>query len=356
MFQMKSIVAPLLIAALPAILLSCGSHSPEKKAAPVSNKPVVKDSGRIVQFPADSLTLSYFKVAGVTKSDLNTALSAPARVVATVVHSSENAAQNIVLFDNPDITGAYTEMLQHIINIREKTSIIQQKKAIVSQKQIELDRFQDLAEHGAGTGKDVSNAKTDLISAQTDLAVAQTELANEKTAIIQHESTLKLAGFDPKGLLNAPPKKIWIICDMPENQVAKVKEGSTCHLKFTSYPDQSFSGTIENIGEVVDNITRMVKLRIGLNDSKGQLKAGMFANVTFDVSEGNTLSIPRSALITVQGKNYVFLKGNDNTFERREVLIGTQVTDRIVIYNGLAEGDKIVTDGAMELKGISFGY
>ncbi|MCW3464180.1 efflux RND transporter periplasmic adaptor subunit [Chitinophaga nivalis] len=354
---MKRIIPGLMIASISLAILSCGSHEPEKKNTPASNKPIVQDSGRVIQFPADSLTLSYFHTAVVTKSDLNTALTAPARVVATIVPSREDLGQNIVLFDNADLTANYTEMLQHTINIREKASIIQQKKAIVSQKQIELSRFQDLVEHGAGTGKDVSTAKTDLISAQTDVAVAQTELANEKTAIIEHESKLKLAGFDPQAVLHAQPGKVWIICDMPENQVNKVKEGSTCTLQFTSYPNETFTGTIEDIGEVVDNITRMVKLRIGVRDGKKQLRAGMFASVKFDVSEGNTLSVPRSVLITVQGKNYVFVKGKAaHSFERREVLTGAQVADRVVIYTGLQEGDIVVTDGAMELKGISFGY
>jgi multidrug efflux pump subunit AcrA (membrane-fusion protein) len=272
------------------------------------------------------------------------------------VRSNENAAHNIVLFDNPDMTASYTEMLQHIINIREKGNIIRQKKAIAAQKQIELDRFRDLAEHGAGTGKDVSDAKTDLISAQTDMAIAETDLANEKTAIIEHESKLKLAGFDPQSLVSAKADKTWLICEMPENQITKVKEGSSCKLQFNSYPGETFTGIIENIGEVVDNITRMVKLRITVADIQHKLRAGMYATVKFGVSEGNTLSVPRASVVTVQGKNYVFVKTDDRTFVRREVLTGAQVGDRMVVLTGVQPGDRIVTDGAMQLKGISFGY
>ncbi len=338
------------------IAISCGSHDKAKKTDPPSGKPVVEDSGRVIQFPPDSITLGFFKTTPVTKSDLNAELTAPARVVATVVRSSENLEQNLVLFDNPELTANYTALLQHIMNIRQKGNIIQQKKAIANQKQIELERFTDLAQHGAGTGKDVSDAKTDLITAQTDMAIAQTELANEKTAIIEHESKLKLAGLDPQALVNAKPNKTWIICDMPENQVTKVKEGSTCQLQFTSFPNEVFTGAIEDIGEVVDNITRMVKLRIGILNNPNKLRAGMFAIVRFGVNEGNSLSIPRSALITVQGRNYVFVKRTDNSFERKEVLTGPQVNDRFIIFSGLKEGNEVVTSGAMQLKGISFGY
>ena len=338
------------------MLLSCGSENKEKKNALASTKPIITDSGRLVQFPTDSLTLSYFKTELVSKSNLNAALTAPARVVATVLRSKQNPEQNLVLFDNPDLTANYTAMLQHIMNIRQKGSIIQQKKAIAAQKQIEVERFTDLANHGAGTGKDVSDAKTDLITAQTDMSLAQTELANDKTAIIEHEARLKLAGFNPQSLVHAQPDKVWVICDVPENQVTKIKEGSTCSLQFTSYPNEPFKGVIEDIGEVVDNVTRMVKLRIGLPNVQGKLRAGMFATVQFGVSEGNSISIPKTSMITVQGKNYVFIKKADNTFERREIIAGLQVNDRIIIYNGLNEGDAVVTEGAMQLKGISFGY
>ncbi len=352
---MKRILTRFLIANIAWIAVSCGSHEP-KKTVSSSGKPVVKDSGRVVVFPADSITLAFFKTEVVTKSDLNAELSVPARVVATIVHSRENPEQNLVLFDNPDLTANYTEMLQHIINIREKGAIIQQKKAIVSQKQIELERYKDLLEHGAGTGKDVSDAKTELLSAETDKAVAQTDLANSKMAIIEHEARLKLAGFDPHALVHAPVNKVWVICDIPESQVVKVKEGSDCKLEFTSFPGETFAGTIEDVGEVVDNVTRMVKLRIGVKDASSRLRAGMFATVRFGVSEGNSLSVPKAVMVTVQGKNYVFVKKNDTTFERREILAGAQVNNRVIVYRGLQEADAVVTTGTLQLKGISFGY
>ncbi|MBC9932050.1 efflux RND transporter periplasmic adaptor subunit [Chitinophaga qingshengii] len=342
------------IASIAWLAMSCGQHHENKPAA--ATKTVVTDSGRTIQLPPDSLTLHFFKTEEAVQSDLNAELMAPAHVAATVVRSSGNAAQNVVLFDNPDLTASYTEMLQHIINIREKGNIIRQKKAIAAQKQIELARFKDLAEHGAGTGKDVSDAKTDLISAETESAIAETDLANEKTSIIEHESKLKLAGFDPQALVSAKADKIWVICEMPENQITKVKEGSGCTLQFNSYPGETFNGTIENVGEVVDNITRMVKLRITISDIQHKLRAGMYATVKFGVSEGNTLSVPRSAVVTVQGKNYVFVKKDDRTFLRREILSGAQVNDRMVVLSGIQPGEQVVTDGSMQLKGLSFGY
>lgn len=337
------------------LLAACGSGE-QKNSHPVATKPLIKNNGTRIEFPPDSVTLGFFKTETVTSGNLDAELSAPARVVATVLRSKENLAQNLVLFDNPDLTANYTALLQHVVNIRQKQNIIRQKIAIVSQKEIEVSRFTDLASHGAGTGKDVTDAKTDLIAAQTDRSVAETELANEKTAVIEHEARLKLAGFDPESLLNVRAGKVWLICDIPENLVAEIKEGNSCKLQFTAYPDETFTGIIEDVGEVIDNTTRMVKLRIGLANKDNKLRAGMFANVRFGLSGGNSLSIPKSAMITVQGKNYVFVQYAKGVFERKEIVTGSQVKDRIIIYSGLKEQDAVVTDGAMQLKGLSFGY
>ncbi len=352
---MKRYIAYTLVAAAAVCMTACGSGKP-KTTKLESVKPVVKNKGTLIEFPNDSVTLHFFKSELVTRGNMDGELTAPARVVATVVRSGENPGQSLVLFDNPDLTANYTALLQHVINIRQKESIIRQKAAIASQKQIELSRFTDLASHGAGTGKDVSDAKTDLIAAQTDLSVAETDLVNEKTSIVEHEARLKLAGFDPESLIRASKGKVWLICDVPENMVDRIQEGNHCRLQFTAYAGDTFTGLIEDVGEIIDNTTRMVKLRIGLSNPDNKLRSGMFANVSFEVSEGNNMSIPKSALITVQGKNYVFVQNDTRFFERKEVVTGAQLNDRVLIYSGLNEHDAVVTEGAMQLKGISFGY
>jgi cobalt-zinc-cadmium efflux system membrane fusion protein len=68
------------------------------------------------------------------------------------------------------------------------------------------------------------------------------------------------------------------------------------------------------------------------------------------------LSVPNTSIVTVQGKNYVFVQKTDTQFERREIISGQQINNRIIIFSGLHVGDKVITKGAMQLKGLSFGY
>lgn len=317
-------------------------HEKKNFAPQPSLLPTVEKNGSIIKF-SNAQSTSTFKTEKLSNKDINAEITAPAKISASVVASQEGASQNIILFENSDLAGSYMQLIQHQINIRQFQDIN------IKQKQIELERVKDLQLHGAATGKD-------LLDAQTGLAMARTNLANEKASLIEHETKLKTGGFDPEQLLHATPGIVYIICDIPENQVSKIQKGSLCSIRFTSFPDQTFKGRIDDLADVVDNSTRMVKLRVNLKNPDNKLKAGMFGLISFGIDEGNNVSINKTAIVTVQGRNYVFVKKDEITFERREVKIGQQIGDRIIIYQGLHPQEEVAVDGVIQLKGLSFGY
>jgi cobalt-zinc-cadmium efflux system membrane fusion protein len=307
--------------------VSCQVRSGKKEIISTP-KPEVTELGRIITFHKDSATLNYFKTVEANNENLSENLNAPARVIASVIKDIYNKEYNLILFSDPELTANFSMYLERLINIRTY--------------EVNLTRTKDLFESGAATGKDVIEA--------------QTQLLNEEAAIIENEAKFLLAGLEPEILKDARPGIVWIICDIPEDQTNKLKIGSTCDITFQSFEDEKVHGKIEDIGEVVDNITRMVKLRISVNNTNRKIKAGMFANVSFNVSEGEFLSVSKNSIVTVQGKEYLFIKTAPNIFERREVITGQQINDRIIIFSGLKEGEKVAIEGVMQLKGLSFGY
>ena len=323
------------------LICSCGGHD-NKTVQKVNTAPQISDNGNKIVFPNPETSL-FFETETINSAVLNAEITAPAKVAATIVKSEEGASQNIVLFENPDLAGNYTQLIQHLININQIQNVT------IKQKKIELERIKDLQQHGAATGQD-------LLNAQAALSMEETNLANERAAIIEHETKLKAGGFQPELMQKAPAGTSYIICDLPENQLSKVKEGSSCIIHFTSFPNETFKGKIDDVADMIDQSTRMVKLRVSVDNSNGRLKAGMFATVSFGVNEQNSISVNKTALITVQAKNYVFVKTAANTFEKKEVAIGNQIGDRIVIFSGLSNGEVVVIKGVMQLKGLSFGY
>ena len=167
--------------------------------------------------------------------------------MAEVVQSSDALGQNLILFDNPDLTYNYTEMLQHLININKQRGVIAQKKVILEQKKLQLSRVKDLMDNRAATGQEFTNAQIEVTNAETEVAQEVTGLENEKTSLLEHETRLKLAGFDPQSLVHAKQRTTWLICELPENQFQKVKKGSNCEVQFLAFIDKKFTGRIINI-------------------------------------------------------------------------------------------------------------
>ncbi len=323
------------------LLTSCSGHKTED-VRPENIMPSVSEDGIDISFPIQSVS-NNFVTEKIQLETLKADFTAPAKISATVIKSEELSTQNIILFENPDLGSNYSLLSQHLINIRQIQNVI------ITQRKIELERIKDLKSHGAATGKE-------LLEAQTALSAEESNLENERAALIEHETKLKSGGFEPEELRRAPVGATYVICDIPENLINTIQVGGTCQLKFNAFQDETFTGTIEEVTDMIDQQTRMVKLRVRVNSPNAKLKAGMFAAVSFGINEGKHLSINRNSLVTVQAKNYVFVKTGKNTFARREVFIGNEVNGRIIIFSGVNEGEEVVVKGVMQLKGLSFGY
>ena len=59
--------------------------------------------------------------------------------------------------------------------------------------------------------------------------------------------------------------------------------------------------------------------------------------------------IPNSALLTVGLYSYVFVERELGVFERRQVMLGLQGRSESYVKQGLADGDRVVTAGALLL-------
>ena len=309
-----------------ALLTTACKDKPKPVVATVP-RPTVSANGDTIKFP-DAKMIDPFTTVTAQPQAMRTDVSAPGHVAAMVLRSAENPAERLVLFDDPSLSDNYTAILQHRINIQTQRG--------------NLDRVRDLQAHGAASGKEVIEA--------------QTQLANEEAAIITDEATLKLAGFDPVALRKSRPGTVQVVCEIPENQLGSIRSGLACVLNFAAFPNERFQGRIADVNDYVDNTTRQIKLRIAVDNPDGRLKAGMFATVQFGVVDGPKMGVSRDAIVTVQGRDYVFVKTAPQTIERRAVQLGQQRGDVVVVQSGLRQNDAVVNDNVLQLKGLSFGY
>jgi len=286
--------------------------------------PVVKNNGQVIVLKNEN---TVFKTIAAKKKALNSEYMAPATVVASILKPRLREAHTIILFDDEELNQLYTEYLQSVAHYKRDFDYLQ--------------RVKDMYAHKAATGTELKQAETGLTDAATEMA--------------EKEGQLRMRGFDPITMTDIPPGNIWLISNVPENIIGSLENGKSCTVLFTSYPGERFYGKITAVGDVLDRQTRTAKVRITLANPGERFKPGMYAKVKFPIEEENSLSVPVSSVISVEGKNYVFVK-NRSIIKRKEVITENEMGEDIILLDGIEEGDSIVYEGAMLLKGLSFGF
>ncbi len=109
---------------------------------------------------------------------------------------------------------------------------------------------------------------------------------------------------------------------------------------------------VNAVGDVVDPNTRTIKVRAWVDNASHKLKPEMFARLHIDISEGKEfISVPKEAVLEIDGKEFVYMAQADGTYLKQEVKVGSASDDHLRILRGLKLGDRVVTKGAILLKG-----
>jgi membrane fusion protein (multidrug efflux system) len=82
-----------------------------------------------------------------------------------------------------------------------------------------------------------------------------------------------------------------------------------------------------------------------------ELADGEFVTVLLEgVQPVEVLAIPRSAVLSDQQGDYVFMVGADNKAEQRRIQLGQSTPTIAAVINGLALGDKVIVEGLQRVR------
>ncbi len=146
-------------------------------------------------------------------------------------------------------------------------------------------------------------------------------------------------------------KNVWVIANVFEKDIARIKVGQAATVTVRAYPNRNFSGPITWVAAVLDPKTRTLEVRIELDNSEGLLTPGSFATVAVKVVTNESgLSVPTAAVQRQKTGSIVFVKSAEGVFERREVKLGEKSPETVEIVDGLKAGESVVTNGSFILK------
>ncbi|WNG55312.1 efflux RND transporter periplasmic adaptor subunit [Archangium gephyra] len=154
--------------------------------------------------------------------------------------------------------------------------------------------------------------------------------------------------------------ELWVLLDLSESQLTQVRAGQIVAFTVSALPEQRFTGRVEYVGDIVDEKTRTIPVRVVVPNPQGLLKPGMFAQAEVAAQgsvggEGGSeqpqrLVLPREAVQKVGDKQVVFVPVGENRFKPVEVRAGASSATEVEVLSGIEPGTRVVTQGAFILK------
>ncbi len=294
----------------------------------VYSRATASEDGKTITFPAHSVGLQQIKTMVIHKGTVLIPVIAPARVVAIISPSMQDSSQKLILFESQEITSLYSQYRQSQTNLERARK--------------NYSRTREMYDNHGATAKELNEAETDVATAQASFEESQ--------------GKLRAAGYAPEELERAPVRTAWLISDVPESQLNEVQQGEEVDIYFSAFPEKKYTGHALSIGDVVDPVTRSVKVRVTIPNPNRRFLPGMFARIDFGDPKSGIILLPASAVVRVEGKDFVFVATAPGKFERREVVLENTNSDQLIVKSQLSSGEEVVVAGAMLLKGLSFGY
>jgi RND family efflux transporter MFP subunit len=146
---------------------------------------------------------------------------------------------------------------------------------------------------------------------------------------------------------------VWVIGDLYEKDFGEVRVGTETVVTFPATPSRRLTGRVTYIDPRVDPATRTAKIRVEVPNREGELRLGMYMNVSFQAGSGRAVTVvPRAAVQSVGERAvvYVPLADGEGRFVERPVKLGQPVGEFIEVIEGLKPGERVVTEGSFFLR------
>jgi cobalt-zinc-cadmium efflux system membrane fusion protein len=358
-----------LLAAL-SFLAGCNKDKVRDNTAEAPPKAVVERAGDPQLFHVDNpsqfalvgaaehtafLTLN---VTGVVSPDVSQTIPvislANGRVMEVHVRLGDYVRKGQLLFEvqSSDISSAFDLYLKAVNDERLART--------------QFDRAKLLYDKGATSEAQLQIAENAEVDAKTDLTAAEQQLRvlgvdKDKPSpmakvyapatgviISQNITNASAAGVGLSGSSTAftiaDLSHVWIICDVYENDLAAVHIGEAAEIHLNAYPARVVTGTVSDIGAVLDPSIRTAKVRIQVDNPDRLMRVGMFATAELQGRQSEThTAVPATALLHLQDRDWVFTPASDGQFRRIEVHAGAMLPgNQQELTSGLQPGQQVV--------------
>ncbi len=138
--------------------------------------------------------------------------------------------------------------------------------------------------------------------------------------------------------------------NIPEIFAPYVKEGLPVDVKFSGYKDKIFKGSIDSVASRISEDTRSLQTRIKIDNLNFEILPGSLLEFSIKYNERKSLGIPDTSILVEGEKSYIFKVSDDNKTQKIEVKTGDRLEGFMEIYEGLNQGEKVVSEGLKKVR------
>ena len=307
---------------------------------------------------AEHLATSQLNVTGVVAPDISKNVPvislATGRIVEVNARLGDTVKKGQILLkvQSADISGAYSDYRKAVADEQLAHTQLERAKQLYDRGAISLNDLQVAKDTEDKAKVDVENTAEKLRvlgNTNLDRPSAIVDVRAPISGVITDQQVTNAAGV--QGLASPNPftisdlSEVWILCDVYENDLGMVHLGEKADIHLNAYPDQVFTGTISNIGPILDPNLRTAKVRIQVHNA-GLMRPGMFVTATFHGREKEKrVAVPSTAILHLHDRNWVYIPLQNGQFRRVAVAEGNMLPGGMQeVISGIAPGQQVVAN------------
>jgi membrane fusion protein, copper/silver efflux system len=255
-----------------------------------------------------------------------------------------------------DATGNFVRKGQPLFTIYSPDLVSTQQEYLLAIKNSEALERSTVSGVASGAASLVGAAKERLLQweippaeieklDQTGKAITDLTINSPFSGYITAKNALPNMYVQPETMLYtiADLSEVWVLAQAFQSDAGKIKPGDPAEVTVDAYPGRVFRGRVEYILPQLDLSTRTLPVRLVFPNPGLKLRPGMYVNVRAKLPMGRQLVVPASAAFHSGTKNLVFVYSGEGSIEPREVELGPQVGDDLVVTRGVKTQEQIVT-------------
>jgi cobalt-zinc-cadmium efflux system membrane fusion protein len=305
-------------------------------------------------------TTPELSVTGVVGADVSRSVPvvsmSSGRIVEIRARLGDNVKKGQLLMrvQSADVADAFSDYRQALADDKLAEAQLARSKVLydkgaIAQKDLEVAED---TEEKADVALETAIERLQVLGADKDHPTAFVDVLAPVSGVITDQQVTAASGTQglgsPSAFTISDLSRVWVLCDVYENDLALVNLGEDAEIRLNAYPGIVLKGRISNIGTILDPNIRTAKVRVEV-ENPGMIRLGMFVQAKFHGQQTQVHGVvPASAILHLHDRDWVYVPQDVHTFRRVEVRSGpTTPLGWQEIVSGIRPGDRVVANALL---------